>query len=92
MGPLPDVKFGDVYPQPRAEVLATARMHGVREVDRVGGAQTVAALAYGTETVARVDKTVGSGNLYVTATKKLVSFDCFIDFIVWSHGGRYRRP
>jgi histidinol dehydrogenase len=56
-------------------------MLGVREVYRVGGAQTVAAWAYGTETAARVDKIVGSRNLYVTAAKKLVSCDCFIDFI-----------
>jgi histidinol dehydrogenase len=48
---------------------------------RVGGAQTVATLAYGTEAVARVDKIVRPGNLDVTAAKKLVSFHCFIDFI-----------
>jgi histidinol dehydrogenase len=70
-----------VSPQPRAEVLATAAMLGVREVYRIGGAQAIAALAYGTESVPRVDKIVGPGNLYVTAAKKLVAFDCAIDFL-----------
>jgi histidinol dehydrogenase len=56
-------------------------MLGVREFYRVGGAQAIAALAYGTETVPGVDKIVGPGNLYVTAAKKLVSFDCAIDFL-----------
>ncbi|MGH9536581.1 MAG: histidinol dehydrogenase, partial [Terriglobales bacterium] len=54
---------------------------GVREFYRVGGAQAVAALAYGTETIPRVDKIVGPGNLYVTTAKKLVAFDCAIDFL-----------
>jgi histidinol dehydrogenase len=70
-----------VSPQPRVEVLAAAGMLGVQEVYRVGGAQAVAALAYGTKSVPRVDKIVGPGNLYVTAAKKLVSFDCAIDFL-----------
>ena len=70
-----------VSPQPRAEVLAAAGMLGLREVYRVGGAQAIAALAYGTQSVPRVDKIVGPGNLYVTAAKKLVSFDCAIDFL-----------
>ena len=56
-------------------------MLGVREFYRVGGAQAIAALAYGTESVPGVDKIVGPGNLYVTAAKKLVSFDCAIDFL-----------
>jgi histidinol dehydrogenase len=68
-------------PQPKTEVLAAAEMLGVREVYRVGGAQAIAALAYGTQSVPRVDKIVGPGNLYVTAAKKLVSFDCAIDFL-----------
>jgi histidinol dehydrogenase len=68
-------------PQPRAEVLAAAGMLGVREVYRIGGAHAIAALAYGTRSVPRVDKIVGPGNLYVTAAKKLVSFDCPIDFL-----------
>ena len=68
-------------PQPRPEVLAAAAMLGIREVYRIGGAQAIAALAYGTRRVPRVDKIVGPGNLYVTAAKKLVSFDCAIDFL-----------
>jgi histidinol dehydrogenase len=68
-------------PRPRTEVLAAARMLGIREVYRVGGAQAIAALAYGTQSIPRVDKIVGPGNLYVTAAKKLVSFDCAIDFL-----------
>lgn len=68
-------------PQPCAEVLAAAGMLGVREVYRIGGAQAIAAMAYGTQSIPRVDKIVGPGNLYVTAAKKLVSFDCAIDFL-----------
>jgi histidinol dehydrogenase len=68
-------------PKPSAEVLAAASMLGIREFYRVGGAQAVAALAYGTKTIARVDKIVGPGNAYVTTAKKLVSFDCSIDFL-----------
>jgi len=70
-----------VSPQPRAELLAAAGMLGVREVYRIGGAQAIAALAYGMRGIARVDKIVGPGNVYVTAAKKLVSFDCAIDFL-----------
>lgn len=70
-----------VSPRPRAEVLAAAAMLGVREFYRMGGAQAIAALAYGTESVPRVDKIVGPGNLFVTAAKKLVAFDCAIDFL-----------
>ena len=70
-----------VSPKPSSEVLAAAAMLGVREFYRVGGAQAIAALAYGTESIPRVDKIVGPGNAYVTAAKKLVSFDCAIDFL-----------
>jgi histidinol dehydrogenase len=70
-----------VSPKPRPEVLAAAAMLGVREFYRVGGAQAIAALAYGTESISRVDKIVGPGNSYVTAAKKLASFDCAIDFL-----------
>jgi histidinol dehydrogenase len=70
-----------VSPQPRPEVLAAAGFLGITEFYRVGGAQAIAALAYGTKTIPRVDKIVGPGNLYVTAAKKLVSFDCSIDFL-----------
>jgi histidinol dehydrogenase len=70
-----------VSPQPSLEVLAAAAMLGVREFFRVGGAQAIAALAYGTESVPCVDKIVGPGNAYVTVAKRLVSFDCAIDFL-----------
>jgi len=70
-----------VSPKPPAEVLAAAAMLGVHEFYRVGGAQAVAALAYGTNSIPRVDKIVGPGNAYVTVAKKLVSFDCAIDFL-----------
>jgi histidinol dehydrogenase len=70
-----------VSPKPSPEVLAAAAMLGVREFYRVGGAQAIAALAYGTSSIPRVDKIVGPGNAYVTAAKKLVSFDRAIDFL-----------
>jgi histidinol dehydrogenase len=70
-----------VSPNPRPEVLAAAGMLGVKEFYRVGGAQAIAALAYGTESIPRVDKIVGPGNAFVTAAKKLVSFDCAIDML-----------
>ena len=70
-----------VSPRPAMETLATAHFLGVREFYRIGGAQAVAALAYGTATVPKVDKIVGPGNLFVTAAKKLVAFDCGIDFL-----------
>lgn len=68
-------------PHPRVEVLAAAALLGVDEVYHAGGAHAVAALAYGTESVPRVDKIVGPGNLYVTAAKRAVSFDCAIDML-----------
>jgi len=70
-----------VSPKPSLEVLAAAKMLGVREFYRIGGAQAIAALAYGTTTIRAVDKIVGPGNDYVTVAKKLVSFDCAIDFL-----------
>lgn len=70
-----------VSPRPATETLATARFLGIREFFRIGGAQAIAALAYGTATVPKVDKIVGPGNLFVTAAKKLVAFDCGIDFL-----------
>ncbi len=68
-------------PKPAPETLAAAHLLEIREFYRVGGAQAIAALAYGTESVPRVDKIVGPGNLYVTAAKKLVAFDCAIDML-----------
>lgn len=70
-----------VSPRPSQEILGAAALLGVREFYRVGGAQAIAALAYGTPTIPRVDKIVGPGNAYVTVAKKLVSFDCAIDFL-----------
>ncbi len=70
-----------VSPRPAAETLATAGFLGITEFYRIGGAQAVAALAYGTENIAKVDKIVGPGNAYVVAAKKLVSFDCSIDML-----------
>ena len=66
-------------PKPARETLAAAWLAGVTEFYRVGGAQAIAAMAYGTETIARVNKIVGPGNLFVTAAKMLVSRDCGID-------------
>jgi histidinol dehydrogenase len=60
--------------------MAAARAAGVSRVFRMGGAQAIAALAYGTETIPQVDKIVGPGNQYVAAAKALVATDCAIDF------------
>ena len=60
--------------------MCAAREAGVSRLFRLGGAHAVAALAYGTATVPRVDKIVGPGNAYVAAAKALVSSDCAIDF------------
>jgi histidinol dehydrogenase len=68
-------------PRPSREILGCAYLLGVREVYRVGGAQAIAALAYGTETIPRVERVVGPGNAYVAAAKKLVAGDVGIDFI-----------
>ena len=66
-------------PKPARETLAAAHLAGVTEMYRIGGAQAIAALAYGTETIAHVDKIVGPGNLYVTAAKIIASTECGID-------------
>lgn len=68
-------------PKPAPATLAAARLLGITEFYRLGGAHAVAALAYGTATIRRVDKIVGPGNLYVTAAKRLVAFDCAIDML-----------
>ncbi|MGH9604909.1 MAG: histidinol dehydrogenase [Terracidiphilus sp.] len=70
-----------VSPRPAPEALAAAHMLGIREFYRVGGAHAIAAFAYGTPTIARVEKIAGPGNLYVTAAKRLVAFDCAIDML-----------
>lgn len=86
-----------VSPRPAKETLAAAHFLGVKEFYRMGGAQAIAALAYGTKSVPKVDKIVGPGNLYVTAAKKMVAFDCSIDFlagptevVIVSHSGDAR--
>jgi histidinol dehydrogenase len=68
---------GEVNPA----VLAAAEIAGVDSVYKIGGAQAVAALAYGTESVPKVDKIVGPGNIYVTIAKKLVFGEVDIDMI-----------
>ncbi len=74
-----------VVPTPRGEVnelvLAAAHLAGVHRVFGIGGAQAVAALAYGTETVPAVDKIVGPGNIYVAAAKRLVYGQVGIDML-----------
>ena len=68
-----------VSPKPNVELLAAAEMLGVTRIARIGGAQAIAALAYGTKSSAAVDKIFGPGNRFVTAAKQLVSGDCAID-------------
>jgi histidinol dehydrogenase len=82
-------------PRPDAAVFAAAIEAGVDRFFQVGGAHAIAALAYGTRTVPRVDKIVGPGNRWVSAAKSLVSADCGIDFyagpteiLIVSAGGR----
>ena len=74
-----------VVPSPSGElnplVLAAAQLAGVEEIYRIGGAQAVAALAYGTETIAPVAKIVGPGNAYVAAAKRQVFGTVGIDSI-----------
>jgi histidinol dehydrogenase len=69
-----------VCPRPAPVVMAAALEAGVSRLFRVGGAHAIAALAYGTDTIPRVDKIVGPGNRYVAAAKALVTADCGIDF------------
>ena len=71
--------------------MAAALEAGVSRLFRVGGAHAVAALAYGTRTIPRVDKIVGPGNRYVAAAKALVAADCGIDFYAGPDGDRDRR-
>src|SRR6202011_1942121 len=66
-------------PKPARETMAAGWLAGVTEFYRVGGAQAIAAMAFGTSTIARVDKIVGPGNLFVTAAKTFVSGECGID-------------
>jgi histidinol dehydrogenase len=76
---VPEIRV--VSPRPSQTTLATAAFLGVKEFYRVGGAQAIAGLAYGTESIPRVSKIVGPGNRYVTAAKRLVALDCAIEFL-----------
>ena len=69
-----------VCPRPAPVVLAAALEAGVTRLFRIGGAHAIAALAYGTRTIPRVDKIVGPGNAWVAGAKALVAADCAIDF------------
>jgi len=82
-------------PRPEPAVMAAALEAGVTKMFRIGGAHAVAALAYGTARVPRVDKIVGPGNRFVAAAKALVASDCAIDFyagpteiVIVAGGGR----
>ncbi len=86
-----------ISPNTKPELLAVAHVLGIKEFYRIGGAQAIAALAYGTASISRVDKIVGPGNAYMTAAKKLVAFDCAIDMlagptetVIVSHRGNVR--
>ncbi|MCI0468768.1 MAG: histidinol dehydrogenase, partial [Nitrospirae bacterium] len=72
--PTPD---GEINPA----VMAAIDILGIKEVCRIGGAQAIASMAYGTETIRRVDKIAGPGNIYVATAKKLVFGDVDIDMI-----------
>jgi histidinol dehydrogenase len=68
-----------VCPRPNDELIAAADLLGVTQLARIGGAQAIAALAYGTKRIAAVEKIFGPGNRYVTAAKQIVSATCAID-------------
>ena len=70
-----------VSPKPSTEILGCAHMLGIREVFRVGGAHAIAALAFGTKTIARVDRIAGPGNIYVAVAKKMLAGEVGIDFV-----------
>jgi len=84
--------------EPPTTVMAAAHLAGVDELYSAGGAQAVAAMAYGTETIKKVEKIVGPGNIYVTAAKMLVSSDVAVDMIagpsevlIYAEAGRMGR-
>jgi histidinol dehydrogenase len=68
-------------PRPSAEILGTARYLDAGKVFRMGGAHAIAAFAFGTETVPKVDRIAGPGNVYVAAAKKLLAGEVGIDFV-----------
>jgi histidinol dehydrogenase len=86
-----------VCPRANDELLAAASVLGVKHLARIGGAQAIAALAYGTKRIAAVEKIFGPGNRFVTAAKQIVSSDCAIDLpagpteaVVLARGGNPR--
>jgi histidinol dehydrogenase len=68
-------------PHPSVEILAAFEFCGGGKMFRIGGAQAIAAFAFGTETVPKVDRIVGPGNIYVAAAKKLLAGEVGIDFV-----------
>jgi histidinol dehydrogenase len=68
-------------PKPVDEIVGTAHLLGATHVFQMGGAQAIAAFAYGTRTVPRADRIVGPGNIYVAAAKKLLAGEVGIDFV-----------
>lgn len=68
-----------VCPKPDVALLAAADFLGIQKIARIGGVQAIAALAYGSQSISRVEKICGPGNRFVTAAKQLVSSDCAID-------------
>lgn len=68
-------------PKIKPETIVAADIAGADKIFRIGGVQAIAAMAYGTKTIPKVDKIVGPGNIYVTAAKKAVYGDCGIDFL-----------
>ena len=72
-------------PSPRGEinpyVMAAIKMLGIKEAYKIGGAQAIAAMAYGTETIKKVDKIAGPGNIYVATAKRMVFGEVDIDMI-----------
>ena len=78
-------------PRPSPEIMGIAAWLGVTHFFQMGGAQAIAALAFGTETVPRVDRIVGPGNIYVAAAKKLVAGETGIRFRRRTDGDRDHR-
>jgi len=86
-----------VCARPNDALLAAAELLGITEFARIGGAQAIAAMAYGTRKIAAVEKICGPGNRFVTAAKQIVSADCAIDMpagpteaVVLANGGNSR--
>ena len=70
-----------VCPKPSTQMLALAKWLGIKTIVQLGGAQAIASLAYGTQSIGKVQRIVGPGNAYVAAAKKLVAGDVGIDFV-----------